>query len=80
MAATGGPSADNTVHELSFKGAMQRGAVLDTCCPNGVRFLHVLEKTAGVQMGMRVPQGPKEGDVPRYGEAGRLLLELWMLA
>ena len=27
--------------------------------------LHVLEKTSGVQVGNRAPQGPKEGGVPR---------------
>lgn len=73
VAATGGPGADKGVHELSFKGAMKKGAVLDTCRPNGVRFLHVLEKTAGVQMGVRVPQ-PKEGRCPQVWWSRKALI------
>lgn len=35
--------------------------------------LHILEKISGVHMGSRVPQGPKERDVPRHGRGVKAL-------
>ena len=50
------------VGAVSFKRT-----VLDASSCKLNESLHILEKSSGVQVGSRVPQGPKEEGVPRNG-------------